>query len=58
MISKPTFLQGVYPFEGAGLEKPAPLHPDLTYTVPARHHDAAAVLPRRQQRPTSWSPSC
>lgn len=35
MISKPTFLQGVYGFEGAGLDKPALLHPDLTYTVPA-----------------------
>ena len=34
MISKPTFLQGAYPFEGVGLDKPAPLHPDLTYTVP------------------------
>jgi assimilatory nitrate reductase catalytic subunit len=34
MISKPAFLQGVYPFEGSGLDKPAPLHPDLAYTVP------------------------
>lgn len=34
MISKPTFLQGAYPFEGVGPDKPAPLHPDLTYTVP------------------------
>lgn len=34
MISKPTFLQGAYAFEGAGLDKPAPLHPDRTYTVP------------------------
>ncbi|WP_214405839.1 molybdopterin oxidoreductase [Pseudonocardia lacus] len=34
MISKPAFLQGVHPFEGAGLDKPAPLHPDLVYTVP------------------------
>lgn len=34
MISKPTFLQGVYAFDGAGLDKPSPLHPDLTYTVP------------------------
>lgn len=25
MISKPTFLQGAYPFEGSGLHKPAPL---------------------------------
>jgi assimilatory nitrate reductase catalytic subunit len=34
MISKPAFLQGIYPFEGAGLDKPALLHPDLTYCVP------------------------
>jgi assimilatory nitrate reductase catalytic subunit len=34
MISKPAFLQGIYPFEGSGLDKPALLHPDLTYTVP------------------------
>ncbi len=35
MISKPAFLQGAYPFDGSGLDKPAALHPDLTYTVPA-----------------------
>jgi assimilatory nitrate reductase catalytic subunit len=35
MISRPAFLQGAFPFEGVGLDKPAPLHPDLTYTVPA-----------------------
>ncbi len=35
MISKPVFLQGIYGFEGSGIDKPAPLHSDLTYTVPA-----------------------
>jgi assimilatory nitrate reductase catalytic subunit len=35
MISKPAFLQGIYPVEGSGLDKPTLLHPDLTYTVPA-----------------------
>lgn len=35
MISKPVFLQGIYAFEGSGVDKPAPLHADLTYTVPA-----------------------
>ena len=34
MISKPVFLQGIYPFEGQGTDKPALLHPDLAYTVP------------------------
>lgn len=34
MISKPVFLQGIYAFEGSGVDKPAPLHADLTYTVP------------------------
>jgi assimilatory nitrate reductase catalytic subunit len=34
MPSKNHFLQGVFAFEGAGLDKPAPLHADLTYVVP------------------------
>jgi len=33
--SNPRFLQGVFPFEGKGLESPFPLHAALTYTVPA-----------------------
>jgi hypothetical protein len=33
--SKPVFLQGVFPFEGAGYEAGSLLHPTLTYTVPA-----------------------
>ena len=32
--STPRFLQGVYPFQGAGLEAPFLLNPALTYTVP------------------------
>ncbi|MBA2324807.1 MAG: molybdopterin oxidoreductase [Pseudonocardiales bacterium] len=34
MISKPAFLQGIYGFEGSGVDKPSLLHPGLTYTVP------------------------
>jgi assimilatory nitrate reductase catalytic subunit len=34
MISKPVFLQGIYDVVGAGVDKPALLHPSLTYTVP------------------------
>ncbi|NMO92011.1 hypothetical protein HH311_19730 [Actinomycetospora sp. TBRC 11914] len=34
MMTTPRFLQGAFAFEGQGLEKPAPLHPSLTYTVP------------------------
>ncbi len=34
MISSNRFLQGVYPFEGAGTDKPAPLSGDLSYVVP------------------------
>ncbi len=34
MYSKPRLLQGVYPFEGRGLNNPYPLSGDLTYTVP------------------------
>ena len=34
MHSTPRFLQGVFPFEGKGLERPAPLDPALVYLVP------------------------
>ena len=34
MDSQPRFLQGVYPFEGLGLDKPIPLDEQLTYEVP------------------------
>jgi hypothetical protein len=33
--SKPCFLQGAFPFEGAGYEAASLLHPTLSYTVPA-----------------------
>ncbi len=33
--SKPRFLQGVFPFHGAGYDKPALLDASLTYVVPA-----------------------
>jgi assimilatory nitrate reductase catalytic subunit len=35
MHSTPRFLQGVYPFEGRGLQKPVELDPSLRYVVPA-----------------------
>jgi hypothetical protein len=34
MLEKPVFLQGVFPFEGAGLNKPRAFTPALTYKVP------------------------
>jgi assimilatory nitrate reductase catalytic subunit len=34
MITRNRFLQGIYPFEGAGLDKPVPIHADLSYLVP------------------------
>ncbi len=34
MDSQPRFLQGVYPFEGNGFDKPFLLDDDLTYRVP------------------------
>ena len=34
MTSTPRFLQGIYGFEGQGLEKPFLIHPDLSYVVP------------------------
>jgi hypothetical protein len=35
MYSTPRFLQGVFAFEGKGLDEPAPLGTALSYTVPA-----------------------
>jgi assimilatory nitrate reductase catalytic subunit len=35
MHSTPRFLQGIFELSGHGVDKPALLHPDLTYTVPA-----------------------
>jgi hypothetical protein len=32
--STPRFLQGVFPFEGKGLDQPAPLGAELSYVVP------------------------
>lgn len=34
-MSQPRLMQGIYEFEGRGLDKPALLDPSLTYTVPA-----------------------
>jgi hypothetical protein len=35
MLEKSKFLQGVFSFEGRGLQSPQALNPPLTYTVPA-----------------------
>ena len=35
MESSPRFMQGVFAFEGKGIESPFPLAPALSYTVPA-----------------------
>lgn len=34
MSSTPTFLQGVFDYTGAGLEKPVEIDPSMTYVVP------------------------
>jgi hypothetical protein len=34
VLEKPTFLQGLYPFVGAGLQAPIPFEPGVTYKVP------------------------
>ena len=34
MHSTPRFLQGVFSFEGKGLDRPAPIDPVLSYVVP------------------------
>jgi assimilatory nitrate reductase catalytic subunit len=34
MITRNLFLQGIYPFEGAGLDKPVPIHSELAHVVP------------------------
>ncbi|MCY1140910.1 molybdopterin oxidoreductase [Actinoplanes sp. Pm04-4] len=35
MHSTPRFLQGVFPFERKGLDRPAPIDPALSYVVPS-----------------------
>lgn len=35
MLETPKFLQGLYPFEGVGLEKPIALKPAISYQVPS-----------------------
>ena len=34
MLEKPAFIQGLWGFEGQGLDKPQPLTPPAVYTVP------------------------
>ena len=34
MHSTPRTISGVFPFEGAGMDKPAPVSPELSYVVP------------------------
>ena len=34
MITQNRFLQGIYPFEGAGLDKPVPISAELSHLVP------------------------
>ena len=34
MITKNLFLQGIYHFQGVGMEKPVPLHSELSHYVP------------------------
>jgi len=34
MLEKASFIQGVFSFEGRGLERPAALRPDAAYNVP------------------------
>lgn len=34
MLTKNLFLQGIYPFHGAGMDKPVPLHTELSRYVP------------------------
>jgi hypothetical protein len=65
----PRFLQGAYPFEGQGLDKPAPVVPALTYVVPAgtttqpvyfrggnSTDEMIAVVLVRDGVPTRWFP--
>jgi hypothetical protein len=34
MLEKPRFIQGIFNFEGRGLERPSKLTPEVEYTVP------------------------
>lgn len=35
MLEKPAFIQGLFSFEGSGLENAAPFEPRVTYAVPS-----------------------
>ena len=48
MEAAPRFLQGVFPFKGGGLDKPAPLDGKLAYKVPVGQAGAAHLSARRQ----------
>jgi hypothetical protein len=67
--STPRFLQGSFPFEGAGLVKPVPVHASLGYVVPAgtstqpvyfrggnSSDEMVAVVLVRDGRPMRWFP--
>ena len=58
MLTQNRFLQGVYPFDGAGLDKPAPMSAELSYLVPDGVISPGAVLPRRQHQRRSRSSWC
>lgn len=44
MLSRPKNITGVFPFVGAGLERPVPLDPSLVYRVPADRRAQAIYL--------------
>ena len=48
MHTKNRFLQGIYQFTGAGIDKPAPLDAELELRRAGRLGRPGAVLPRRQ----------
>ena len=67
--STPRFLQGAYPFEGAGLDKPVPVDAALCYVVPAgattqpvyfrggnSSAEMVSVVLVRDGRPMRWFP--
>ncbi len=57
MMTKNTFSQGVYHFEGAGLDKPAPISDELRHLVPDGVVNQTLYF-RGGNSPPSWSPSC
>jgi hypothetical protein len=69
MLENPRFIQGVFAFEGRGLDRPEPLKPDAAYKVPRDRRaqlvyfragnstaEMVYLILRQNERPVRWFP--